>query len=106
MRPFGRHDQQQARSMLAQSLRAVIAQRLVQRADGRGLIPAIELIVATPTVSELIRKGDTIDIPTLTAGGRPQKLVTLRDSLQRLVSSGAVSADEAERVANNEASLP
>ncbi len=100
-RPFGKHDQGQARAMLAQSLRAVIAQQLVQRADGNGRVPAIELIVATQSVTDLIRKGAPVDLAGLSSSGKAQKLVPFEDSLQRLAAAGTVDAAEAERVAHN-----
>jgi twitching motility protein PilT len=101
LRPFGKHDQGQARTMLARTLRAVVSQQLVMRADGKGRVPAIELIVATPAVSDMILRGGPIDIAALTASGKAQKLVTLTDSLQRLVIAGTITAAEADRVTLN-----
>lgn len=102
IRTFERQDQTQARSMLAQSLRAVVAQHLVRRADGNGRVPAIELLVSTPTISDLIRNGGPIDMAELSRSGKGQKLVTLEDSLQRLVAAGTVDAEEAKRVLYNQ----
>jgi len=102
IRTFERQDQTQARSMLAQSLRAVVAQHLVRRADGNGRVPAIELLVSTPTISDLIRSGAAIDMAKLSRSGKGQKLVTLEDSLQRLVAAGTVDAEEAKRVLHNQ----
>lgn len=102
IRTFERQDQTQARSMLAQSLRAVVAQHLVRRADGNGRVPAIELLVSTPTISDLIRSGAPIDMAELSRSGKGQKLITLEDSLQRLVAAGTVDAAEAKRVLHNQ----
>src|SRR3990172_3471993 len=54
---FPPHQQQQVRVQLASSLQGVIAQQLLPRVDGRGRVPAVEVMIATPAVRNLIREG-------------------------------------------------
>ena len=61
--------QHQIRVQLADALRAVIAQRLLPRADGRGRVPAVEFLRITFAVANLIREGKTQQIPLRRAGG-------------------------------------
>ena len=90
--PSGR--QEQIRVMLAESLRAVIAQTLCRRTDG-GRVAALEVLLVNTAISNLIREGKTFQIPTMMQVGRSSGMVTLNDALAALVRAGTISADEA-----------
>ncbi|MBI5014917.1 MAG: type IV pilus twitching motility protein PilT [Deltaproteobacteria bacterium] len=100
---FPADQQSQVRSMLAESLRGVIAQVLLRRADGRGRIAALEVLVNTPAVGHLIREAKTFQIPSLIQTGRKDGMQLLDQHLLELVNAKAVTPEEAARYAQNKA---
>jgi twitching motility protein PilT len=86
--------QPQIRLMLAESLRAVIAQTLLKK-EGGGRVAALEILVVTPPVANLIREGKTFQIPSAMQTGKAHGMVLLNDSLVALVQRGAVAPEEA-----------
>jgi twitching motility protein PilT len=117
--------QRQIRVQLADALRAIVAQRLVPRAEGdvtsdpvaqpyRGLpprtrrggrIPAIELLRANHAVASLIREGKTEQIATAIQSGRRDGMITLERCLADRVQAGDIKAEDARAVANDLDSL-
>jgi twitching motility protein PilT len=100
---FPPYQQKQVRLQLGSVLRAVISQRLVPRADGKGRVPAIEVLLATGRVRELIEDKDrTKEIPEAIAQGHVSYgMQTFDQSLMGLLKSGLVSYEEALRQATN-----
>jgi len=100
---FPPYQQKQVRLQLGAVLKAVISQRLVPRADGRGRVPAVEVLLATARVRELIEDKDrTKEIPDAIAQGHTTYgMQTFDQSLMWLYRSGLVSYDEALRQATN-----
>jgi twitching motility protein PilT len=94
---FPPNQQEQVRAMLAESLRAVISQRLCRAADGTRLIPALEVLVVTKPVGKLIRDQKTFQLPSVMQTGSAQGMRLLDDSLAELVKSGAIEKQEAQR---------
>jgi len=92
---FDGERQSQVRLLLAESLRCVIAQRLLRRADVPGRVLALEVMVATYAVSALIRERKTYQLPSVMQTGRRDGMQTLDDALGRLVREGIVTAEEA-----------
>ncbi len=86
--------QAQIRLMLAESLRAVVAQTLLKKTGG-GRVAAYEIMICTPAISNLIREGKTFQIPSLMQTGRKAGMVQLNDSLAKLVESKTVEPREA-----------
>jgi twitching motility protein PilT len=86
--------QAQIRTMLAESLRGVVSQMLLKRAGG-GRVAAMEILVVTPAISNLIREGKTFQIPSLMQTGRQQGMTLLNDALLDLVKKKVVEPDEA-----------
>jgi twitching motility protein PilT len=86
--------QQQIRSMLAESLVGVVSQALCRRKGG-GRVAAVEVLVVTAAVSNLIREEKTFQIPTMMQTGRALGMQTLNDALLQLVKSGAIEPAEA-----------
>ncbi len=88
--------QRQARVSLAASLRGVLSQRLVPRADGSGRIPAVEVLINTGRVAERILDPEqTSTIPDVIAEGTFYGMQTFDQALAELVRSGMVSVEEA-----------
>jgi twitching motility protein PilT len=86
--------QEQIRIMLSESLRGVIAQNLCRKIGG-GRIAALEVLIATQAVSNLIREGKTFQIPSIMQVGKSIGMVSLNDALMELVTKKLVTPDEA-----------
>lgn len=87
--------QKQFRLLLSNVLRGIVSQRLLMRADDQGRIPAVEVLVVTPTVSSLILDEKTNDIYTHMVQGRTEGMQTFTQSLMDLYEKGLVSKEEA-----------
>jgi len=91
-------DQQgQVRTMLSESLRAVVSQRLLPRADGSGRVAALEVLVANKAVGNLIRENKSFQIRSILQTGGAQGMCLLDASLEELVKAGTIQIDEARR---------
>jgi len=97
--PAGQKDQ--IRSMLSESLLAVIAQKLLKNTDLNGRVPASEIMVANSAIRNLIREDKIYQIPTLIQSGGQDGMQSLDHDLQRLVQQGRVSREEAATHADN-----
>lgn len=93
---FPAGQQQQIRTMLAESLRGVIAQTLLSRADGYGRIAAYEILRNSKAVSNLIREGKIHQIPSAMQTGASQGMILFEKYLDDLVKKGKVSANDAK----------
>lgn len=102
---FPPNQQDEVASQLSLGLSHIISQKLLPRADGQGRIVAMEVLNNIYSVSNLIRLGKIEQIysqlQTRTKNVPEERMITLERSLARLVKSGAVTALEAERWANN-----
>lgn len=94
---FPSDQQGQVRTMLSESLRAVLSQRLVAAADGTKRVPATELMIVNKAVGNLIRESKTFQIRSILQTGAAQGMYLLDQSLQQLVTQGAVTKEEAAR---------
>jgi len=89
-------DQQgQIRIMISESLRGVISQQLIPRADGTGRVLAIETLTNTPAVSNVIREARTFMLPGIIQTGRKQGMQLMDDTLIDLRKQGLISPEEA-----------
>ena len=86
--------QAQIRVMLSESLRGVIAQNLCRKIGG-GRVAALEVLLTTPAISNLIREGKTVQIQSMMQVGKAMGMVSLNDSLADLVRAGLVEPGEA-----------
>jgi len=100
---FPPYQQEQIRLQLASLLRGVISMRLIPRADGKGRVPAVEVMVATATIRECIANSDkTKKIPEFIAAGASEYgMQTFDQSLLSLYRGGLVSYEEALRWSSN-----
>jgi twitching motility protein PilT len=93
-------DQQgQIRTMLSETLKGVIAQQLLMRADGQGRVAAVEILVGTTALSNLIREGKTYQIPSLIQTGRREGMQTMDQAILELLRAKRVTSQEAYRKA-------
>ncbi len=86
--------QQQIRVMLSESLKGVIAQTLLPKKGG-GRVAALEVLIVTPAISNLIREGKTFQIPSAMQTGKSHGMQMLNDSLFDLVNNGIVEPRDA-----------
>jgi twitching motility protein PilT len=86
--------QSQIRMMLSESLRGVISQTLCRKIGG-GRMAALEVLIASQAISNLIREGKTFQIPSMMQVGRASGMITLNDALMELVTKKFVAPEEA-----------
>jgi len=94
-------DQAQVRITLAGGLRLIVAQRLLPRKDGPGMVAAAEVLPGSVPLWNLIRDNKTYQIPSLQQRGKGFGIIRLDDSLAELVNSFKVSAEDAIAVADS-----
>jgi twitching motility protein PilT len=97
--------QRQIRVQLADSLRAVVSQRLLPTADGTGRVPAVELLRVTHAVANLIREGRTAQIVSALQAGGNEGMLVLERSLADLIRADRIRRDTAQAVANDPVTL-
>jgi twitching motility protein PilT len=98
---FPAAQQQQIRQQLALTLNAIVCQQLLPRADGKGRIPALEVLVATYAIRHHVRMQKVEHLHTEITLGKRLGMVTMEETLARLVRSGLVAADEARMRASH-----
>lgn len=97
--------QNQIRGQLAAVLRGVITQQLLPLAVGKGRCAATEILVGTDAVANLIREGKCYQIPSILQSGAALGMHSLNADLARLVSTGRITREAAERCATNKSDL-
>jgi twitching motility protein PilT len=98
---FPPHQQVQIRTQLSLTLQGIISQQLVPRQDGSGLIGAFEILVATPAIRNIIRKGSTQDIYSMVELGAQYGMQTMDNSLSNLFKKKQISRETALTYALN-----
>ena len=98
---FPAHQQQQVRIQLASSLNGVISQQLLPRADGSSRVAALEILIATAAVKNIIREGKTHQIVSAMQTGAKYGMVVMDNYLVDLYQQGLVEYDEALRRSND-----
>jgi twitching motility protein PilT len=88
--------QEQTRTMVSESLRGIISQQLVPRADGTGRVLALETLTNTAAVANVIREARTYMLPGIIQTGKKQGMQLMDDALAALRDQGLVSAEEAD----------
>ena len=92
---FPPYQQSQIRTQLSATLVAVIAQNLIPRQDGRGRVPAVEILIGTPAVANLIRSGKPHQIYNIMQTSFQAGMQTMDQSLVSLVKRKLISREEA-----------
>ena len=92
---FPAEQQAQARTMLAGSLRGVVAQLLMKRCDKPGRVAVNEILFATPAVGAIIREGATQKLADVITGGKQLGMQFMDDAIWQKLQQGLVSAEEA-----------
>lgn len=92
---FSEGQQQQIRTMLAESLRGVIAQTLFKKSDGGGRVPAYEIMRSTRAIANLIREGKNHQIPSAIQTGSRYGMVLFEKSVEDLLKRGKITREDA-----------
>jgi twitching motility protein PilT len=92
---FPQEEQTQIRSALSTSLRLVVAQTLLKRIDKKGRCAALEIMVVTPAVANLIRENKTFQIPSAIQVGKQFGMQTLDDAIMEVLQKRWINAEEA-----------
>jgi twitching motility protein PilT len=92
---FPAEEQAQVRNSLSTGLKVVVAQNLFKRVDKRGRCAALEILVCTAGVGNLIREGKTVQIPSAIQTGKQYGMQTLDDAIMAVLQKGWISPEEA-----------
>lgn len=93
---FPTSQQPQIRTMLSESLRGVVSQQLLRRADGQGMVAGVEIMKCNQAIQNLIREGKTHQIFSVLQTGKNVGMQTLSDHIKSMVKKGLVSQEEAD----------
>lgn len=102
---FPNDQREQIRIMVSESLRGIISQQLIPRADHTGRCLAMEILMNNPAVGNLIREGKTFMLPGVIQTGKKQGMILMDDSLLQLCEAGLISVDEAMYRAENKTTM-
>jgi twitching motility protein PilT len=86
-------------------MRGVVSQQLVPRADGTGRVAAVEILIGTPAVANMIREYKTFQLPSVLQTGKALGMISMDDSLKRFVDEGIITKEEARYRAENPANI-
>ncbi len=99
---FPPQQQREVRSSFAGALRGIVSQRLVPRADGKGRVPAVEVLIANGRVYDrIVDPSATVEIHDVIAEGEFYGMQTFDQALVKLVTQGLVTEDDARRSSTN-----
>ncbi len=98
---FSADQQEQIRSMLAESLKGVVSQVLLRKKGGKGRVAAMEIMVGTSAIANLIRENKIHQVPSIIQTGRKEGMQLLDQHILELLMSGVIEPDEAYRKANH-----
>jgi len=87
--------QNQIRSMLANTLQAVVSQTLFSRIDQQGMVPGVEIMLCTPAVRNIVRENRSFEIPNVIETNRNLGMVSLDTSISELYFNGMISREDA-----------
>ncbi|MBI1860747.1 MAG: PilT/PilU family type 4a pilus ATPase [Deltaproteobacteria bacterium] len=92
---FPANQQAMIRTMLSESLAAVISQCLIKKAEGRGRVAAYEILIVNTAIANLIREGKTFQMPSIIQTSKKEGMVLMEQSILELVQKKIVRAEDA-----------
>ena len=98
---FPPHQHDLIRLQIALNLAGVISMRLIKTKEGRAMVPAVEMLINTPTVRELIESGQTRMLPKALNEGSYYGTMTFNQSLIRLFEAGNITLEDALAASDN-----
>jgi twitching motility protein PilT len=102
---FPTDQRDQIRIMVSESLRGIISQQLIPKADGTGRVLAMEILMNNPAVGNLIREGKTFMLPGVIQTGKKQGMQLMDDAITELLQAGIISPDEAMYRSENKSAM-
>jgi twitching motility protein PilT len=87
--------QNQIRAMLSNTLQAVVSQSLFSRVDAKGMCPAVEILLCTPAVRNIVREARSFEIPNVIETNRSMGMQSLDSSIGELYFNGMISREDA-----------
>jgi twitching motility protein PilT len=100
---FPADEQEQIRAMLGETLRGVVAQQLLRTADGKGRVAALEVMVGTPAIGNMIREAKTHQIPSMIQTGRKDGMQMMDQAILEFLMKKVITPEEAYARAHNKA---
>ncbi len=88
------------RTMLSTSLRGIVSQQLIRRADGQGRVAAVEILVNTPAVANVIREGRIDQIENIMQGGALVGMQSMDNAIRKLLDMNLITGADAYEAAN------
>jgi len=98
---FPANQHEQIRSQLSLQLRALVAQRLLPTVDGKGRVPAVEVMFNNPAIAALIRDNNVKQIPLAITGGKEDGMQTFNMSLVQLVKDKLITVEDSMWASDN-----
>ncbi len=95
---FPSEQQAQIRTQFSESIQAVIAQRLFKRRDGTGRVPAVEIMIGTNAIKNLIRESKVSQISSIMQTGQKYGMQTMDAAIKELISRKIIAPEEAEGI--------
>jgi twitching motility protein PilT len=102
---FPNDQRDQIRVMVSESLRGIVSQQLVPRADGMGRAVAMEILLNSPAVANVIREAKTFMLPGIIQTGKKAGMLLMDDSVAELFNQGLITAEEAVYRAENKGQM-
>jgi len=102
---FPADQRDQIRMMVSESLRGVVSQQLIPRADGQGRVVAMEILLNSPAVANVIREAKTFMLPGIIQTGRKAGMILMDESLAELYRKGVITAEETLYRAENKTQM-
>jgi twitching motility protein PilT len=93
---FPAGQQSQIRTQFSETIMAVMSQILFKKADGTGRVPAIEIMIGTPAIRNLIRENKVSQIPSALQTGQKYGMQTMEAAIKNLITRREISAQDAE----------
>jgi len=98
---FPKDAQEQVRTMLGESLKGVVCQQLLRKADGKGRIVALEILICNAAVANLIREGKTFQVPSIMQTAKGDGMQLMDQHIMELLKAKHISGEEAYRCAQD-----
>ena len=102
---FPNDQRDQIRVMVSKSLRGIVSQQLIPRADGMGRTVAMEILLNSPAVANVIREAKTFMLPGIIQTGKKAGMLLMDDSVAELFNQGLITAEEAVYRAENKGAM-
>ncbi|NOY74424.1 MAG: PilT/PilU family type 4a pilus ATPase [Kiritimatiellaeota bacterium] len=102
---YEHHEQESIRIALSMNLRAIISQRLIPKAFGGGVTPAVEIMINTPLIRKLLERNELEKLSAAIGGGKKDRMQTFNQSLMELMNEGLITEEDALKTASNPEAL-